>query len=226
MPPEWSHWPSGCRCLVNNPSSRALSPVCSARPPPWDGGGKGKHHGACRRVRLRIAHRPCRKRPDWKWAASKSIRLVAAVDCGETINRGLVAQQIEAGLIWALAQATITSTSWVAGMPRARRLARSGCPRLGETVEIMVQLLPSNDPPGGVSGLGTAALAPALANATLCNGSGKSCGRYPLILTAFHDEGGRSSRDAGRQDRLCSYQSWNCPMRPKNAQYGDISPNF
>ena len=34
-------------------------------------------------------------------------RLAAAVDCGRAVNSGLVQQQIEAGLIWALAQATV-----------------------------------------------------------------------------------------------------------------------
>ena len=34
-------------------------------------------------------------------------RLVAAVDCGQAVNPRLVEQQIEAGLIWALAQATV-----------------------------------------------------------------------------------------------------------------------
>src|SRR4029079_15956404 len=47
-------------------------------------------------------------------------RLVAAVDCGQVVNAGLVEQQISAGLIWGLAQATVASPEWVAGMPRAR----------------------------------------------------------------------------------------------------------
>ena len=53
-------------------------------------------------------------------------RLVAAVDCGRVVNSGLVAQQIEAGLIWALAQATVAAPEWVAGMPRARPIGGIG----------------------------------------------------------------------------------------------------
>ena len=44
-------------------------------------------------------------------------RLVAAVDCGRVVNSGVAAQQIESGLIWALAQAIVPSPEWVAGMP-------------------------------------------------------------------------------------------------------------
>ena len=92
-------------------------------------------------------------------------RLVAAVDCGRVVNKGLVAQQIEAGLLWALAQATIPSAEWVAGMPRARPFGSLGLPRLGGLPQVHVEIIPSSDPPGGVSGLGTTVLAPAVANA-------------------------------------------------------------
>ena len=92
-------------------------------------------------------------------------RLVAAVDCGRAVNSGLVVQQIEAGLIWALAQATVPSPEWVAGMPRARPIGGIGLPRIGDTPQILVEIIPSSDPPGGVSGLGTTVLAPAVANA-------------------------------------------------------------
>ena len=95
----------------------------------------------------------------------KVARLIAAVDCGRVVNSGLVAQQIEAGLVWALAQATVPSPEWVAGMPRARPLGGAGLPRLADTPNISVEIISSSDAPGGVSGLGTTVLAPAVANA-------------------------------------------------------------
>src|SRR5919107_3817550 len=36
-------------------------------------------------------------------------RLVAAVDCGQVVNPALVEQQVEAALVWAVAQATVPS---------------------------------------------------------------------------------------------------------------------
>jgi isoquinoline 1-oxidoreductase beta subunit len=50
-------------------------------------------------------------------------------------------------------------------MPRSRALGTIGLPRLARTPEIQVELIPGNETPGGVSGLGVAVLAPAVANA-------------------------------------------------------------
>jgi isoquinoline 1-oxidoreductase subunit beta len=108
-------------------------------------------------------------------------RLVAAVDCGRAVNNGLVAQQVEAGLVWALAQATIASPEWVAAMPRARPIGGIALPRLSDTPQIIVEVIPSSEPPGGVSGLGTLPLAPAVANA-IHSGSGKRMRALPFDL--------------------------------------------
>jgi isoquinoline 1-oxidoreductase beta subunit len=50
-------------------------------------------------------------------------------------------------------------------MPRARPLGGIGLPRLADTPQIIVEIIPSSDPPGGISGLGTTVVAPAVANA-------------------------------------------------------------
>jgi isoquinoline 1-oxidoreductase beta subunit len=137
----------------------------AARLAGWDGGGPGSTMGiaGCSAFGSHIG-----------LVASATIgsdqrvkvdRLVAAVDCGRIVNRGLVAQQIEGGLIWALAQATVPSPEWVAGMPRARPIGGIALPRLADVPQIHVELIASSDAPGGVSGLGTTVLAPALANA-------------------------------------------------------------
>ena len=54
----------------------------------------------------------------------------------QVVNSSLVEQQIEAGLLWSLAQATFPSPEWVAGMPRARPIGGLGLPRLGEAPQI------------------------------------------------------------------------------------------
>ena len=106
-------------------------------------------------------------------------RLIAAVDCGRVVNSSVAAQQIEAGLIWALAQATIPSSEWVAGMPRARPIGGLGLPRMGDAPDIAVEIIPSSESPGGISGLGTLPLAPAVANA-IHAGSGKRMRSLPF----------------------------------------------
>ncbi len=110
-------------------------------------------------------------------------RLVAAVDCGRVINPGLVAQQIESGLIWALAQITVPSPEWIAAMPRARGIGAIGLPRIGDIPEIVTEVIPSSDAPGGISGLGTTVLAPAVANAIFA-ATGKRMRSLPFEPTA------------------------------------------
>lgn len=137
----------------------------AARLAGWDGGGSGSTMGlaGCSAFGSHIGLVATASIGDDQRV--KVHRLVAAVDCGEAINPGLVTQQIEGGLIWALAQATIPSPEWIAGMPRARPIGGVQSPRIADVPEIVVEVIPSSDPPGGISGLGTTALAPAVANA-------------------------------------------------------------
>jgi isoquinoline 1-oxidoreductase beta subunit len=92
-------------------------------------------------------------------------KLVAAVDCGQVINAGLAAQQVEGALIWAIGQPSVPTPEFVAGMSRSRTLSRIALPRLGDTPEIIVHFVASNASPGGLNGLGAIALAPAVGNA-------------------------------------------------------------
>jgi isoquinoline 1-oxidoreductase beta subunit len=155
----------------------------AARLAQWDGGGPGSAMGiaGCSAFGSHIG-----------LVANASIgsdqrvkveRLVAAVDCGRVVNSGLVEQQIEAGLVWALAQATVAAPEWIAGMPRARPIGGIGLPRLGDAPQIVIEVIPSSDAPGGVSGLGTTVFAPAVANA-LHAVTGKRMRSLPFDLAA------------------------------------------
>ena len=137
----------------------------AARLAQWDGGGAGSEMGlaGCSAFGSHIGLvATAGIGPDQR---VKVQRLFAAVDCGRAVNPGLVRQQVEAGLVWALGQATIASPEWIAGMPRARPFSGIALPRLADTPQIMVEVIPSSAAPGGVAGLGTTVLAPAVANA-------------------------------------------------------------
>jgi isoquinoline 1-oxidoreductase beta subunit len=133
----------------------------------WDGGGAGSSLGiaACSAFGSHIGLLAEVHVGDDQRV--KVARLVAAIDCGRIVNPGLVRQQIEGGLLAALALATVDQPAFVAGMPiaRARHL-----PRLADTPTIEVELIPSREAPGGVSGLGATVLAPAVANALAAAG--------------------------------------------------------
>lgn len=109
----------------------------------------------------------------------KVSRLMAAVDAGQIVNPGLVRQQVEGGLLAALAAAVVPAPEWVAGMPRAAPMRGRGYERLHEVPKIEVEIIGSGEPAGGVSGLGMAVLAPAVANA-LAAGTGKRLRNLPF----------------------------------------------
>ena len=108
----------------------------------------------------------------------KVSRLVAAVDAGRIVNPNLVRQQVEGGLIAALSAAVIPAPEFIAGMPRAVPM-RLGYERLRGVPKIEVEIIQSQDRPGGVSGLGMAVLAPAVANA-IAAGTGKRLRNLPF----------------------------------------------
>ena len=116
---------------------------------------------------VRIARRAgCRSRRSAPTSASQVHSLVCAVDCGRAINPGLVRQQVEGALIWALGQATATVARMArrnAGSPAVRW--RSACHGSPSCPNIDVVIIPSSEAPGGVNGLGAIPLAPAVANA-------------------------------------------------------------
>ena len=106
-------------------------------------------------------------------------RLVAAVDAGRIINPNLVRQQIEGGLLAALAAAVVPAPEYVAGMPRAVPMRGKQFERLHEVPKIEIELIQSDEESGGVSGLGMAVLAPAVANA-LAAGTGRRLRNLPF----------------------------------------------
>jgi isoquinoline 1-oxidoreductase beta subunit len=154
----------------------------AARLAQWDGGGPGSTMGiaGCSAFGSHIGLVATASIGDDQRV--KVHRLFAAVDCGTVVNSGLVTQQIEGGLVWALAQATGPSPEWVSGMPRGRAFDAMGLPRIGDVPEIFVEIIASSDAPGGVSGLGTTVLAPAVANAIFA-GTGKRMRSLPFEVT-------------------------------------------
>ena len=168
--------------LGGNPRlARCLTTVTQAAQ--WDGGGAGSTMGiaGCSAYGSHIALVAMasigeNQRP-------KVHRLVAAVDCGRVVNSGLVTQQIAGGLIWALAQATMPAPEWALGMPKARAFRELGHPGFAQVPDITVNIIGSTAAPGGVSGLGVAVLAPAVANAIYA-GTGKRMRSLPFDVAS------------------------------------------
>jgi isoquinoline 1-oxidoreductase beta subunit len=149
----------------------------------WEGGVAGSGQGiACHAFRgsfvavLAEAHAGERGRPVVD-------RLVAAVDCGRVVNPDLVRQQIEGGLIFGLAHALGAATGFAGGLATARGFGELWLPRLADTPDITVELIRSDEAPGGVSELAVPPVAPAIANA-LFAATGERRRSLPLTAAA------------------------------------------
>jgi len=109
------------------------------------------------------------------------LRAVAAVDCGRVINPDIVKQQIEGGIIHGIAAATGRPLRIEKGMPVATDLGSLGLPTLADSPEISVEIVPSEESPGGVTELGVPPAGPAVANA-FASLTGRRLRRLPLVL--------------------------------------------
>ena len=92
-------------------------------------------------------------------------RAVCAVDCGRIINPEIVRQQIEGGIIHGIAAATGDPIEIVDGTPTARSIGAYRLPTLRDSPEVTVELIESDEEPGGVTELAVPTAAPAVANA-------------------------------------------------------------
>ncbi|HYG47888.1 MAG TPA: molybdopterin cofactor-binding domain-containing protein [Allosphingosinicella sp.] len=92
-------------------------------------------------------------------------RAVCAVDCGRIVNPDIVRQQIEGGLIFGIAAATGHAIGFEGGRPAARGFGDLGFTALAGSPDVTVELIESEDEPGGVTELGVPVAAPAIANA-------------------------------------------------------------
>jgi len=110
-------------------------------------------------------------------------RVVCAVDCGQVVNPGIVAQQMEGGIIYALTAALQGRISIANGAIEQSNFHDYPMLRLQDTPAIEVHIVPSTEPPGGAGEPGVPALAAALANALAAAG-GRRQRRLPLGLDA------------------------------------------
>ena len=93
------------------------------------------------------------------------LRAVCAVDCGRIVNPELVRQQIEGGLIHGVSAAVARPVDYADGLPSARTIGAYGLPILRDAPDVTVELLESDEEPGGVTELAVPVAAPAVANA-------------------------------------------------------------
>lgn len=150
--------------LGDNPRlARVLSTAASIGD--WDGGGHGSGMGiACHaaygshvatlvEIELGDDH------------SIRVLRAVVAADCGRLVNPEIARQQLEGGLIHGIGWATGAPLDFTLGLPAIRRIGDYRLPLLRDAPEIAVELIDSDEEPGGVTELAVPTAAPAIASA-------------------------------------------------------------
>ena len=106
-------------------------------------------------------------------------RVVAAVDCGQTVNPDTVKAQLEGGIIFGLTAALKTEITLDRGRVQQRNFHDYPMLRMFESPAIEVFIVPSTDHPTGVGEPGVPPVAPAVANAIFA-ATGKRVRRLPI----------------------------------------------
>ena len=107
-------------------------------------------------------------------------RVVCAADVGTVVNPGIVAQQLESAVIFALSAALHGRIDIEAGVVKQTNFPTYPVVRLADSPVIETHLVASTRWPGGVGEIGTPPLAPALANAMFVL-TGKRLRELPLV---------------------------------------------
>ncbi|WP_119419899.1 xanthine dehydrogenase family protein molybdopterin-binding subunit [Desertibaculum subflavum] len=106
-------------------------------------------------------------------------RIVAAVDCGIVVNPDTLRAQIEGGIVFGLTAALYGRISIEKGRVAERHFDDYPMVRLGETPEIEVHVIASDQAPGGAGEPAVPPVAPAIANAIYA-ATGKRLRRLPV----------------------------------------------
>ncbi len=109
-------------------------------------------------------------------------RVVCAVDCGTVVNPGVVAQQMEGSVVFALTAALHGRIDIEEGVVRQKNFPQYGMVGLAQSPVVQTFMVPSQRAPGGAGEPGVPPLAPALGNA-LHALTGKRLRSLPFMLS-------------------------------------------
>jgi isoquinoline 1-oxidoreductase subunit beta len=118
--------------------------------------------------------------PDKKWP--RVHRVVVAIDCGAVINPGIVAQQMESGVVFALTAALHGKVDIQNSIVKQRNFPDYPLVAMKDAPRVETHVVPSERHPGGVGEVAVPPLAPALGNALFVL-TGQRLRELPLSLS-------------------------------------------
>src|ERR1700704_5292131 len=107
-------------------------------------------------------------------------RVVAAVDCGMTVNPDIVKRQIESAIVYGLTATLYGKITFKDGRVEQSNFHDYRMLRMSEMPKVEVHIVPSKEAPGGIGEPGTPPIAPAVANAIFA-ATGKRIRKLPLL---------------------------------------------
>jgi isoquinoline 1-oxidoreductase beta subunit len=111
-------------------------------------------------------------------------RVVAAVDCGMTVNPQIIRRQIEGAIVYGLTAALYGKITFKEGRVEQGNFDDYPLLRIGEMPKVEVHILPSTEKPGGIGEPGTPPIAPAVVNAIFA-ATGKRLRSLPIDAAAL-----------------------------------------
>ena len=109
-------------------------------------------------------------------------RIVAAVDCGMTVNPEIVRRQIEGSIAFGLSAALYGRITFADGRVQQHNFDDAPVLRMNQMPRVDVHIMPSSQAPGGVGEPGTPPVAPAVVNA-IHAATGKRLRSLPIDVT-------------------------------------------
>jgi isoquinoline 1-oxidoreductase beta subunit len=106
-------------------------------------------------------------------------RVVAAVDCGMTVNPAIIKRQIESAIVYGLSAALYGKITFKDGRVEQSNFYDYPVLRIDEMPKVEVHIVASGEPPGGMGEPGLPPLAPAVANAIFA-ATGKRLRKLPV----------------------------------------------
>jgi isoquinoline 1-oxidoreductase beta subunit len=106
-------------------------------------------------------------------------RVVAAVDCGMTVNPDIIKRQVEGAIVYGLSAALYGKITFVNGRVQQSNFDDYPMLRMNEMPRVEVHIVPSTEAPGGIGEPGLPPAAPAVINAIFA-ATGKPVRKLPV----------------------------------------------